>query len=81
MLEVTKTTETEKATKAALLQSIKDEFGPITNLHSMIFHKNDVEGLRSARAYTGTFNNVLCREADWQDNGVLFIYFTPVSTQ
>ena len=80
MLVISKTTKTEKATKAALLQSIKDEFGPITGLHSMIFSKDDVKGLRAARAYTGTLNDVLYKEADWEDNGVLFIYFTPKNT-
>ncbi len=79
MLEVTKTTVEEKVTKAALLQSIKDEFGPITGLHSVILHKNDVEGLKSARAYNGTFNDVFYKEVEWQDNGIMFIYFTPRS--
>jgi hypothetical protein len=81
MLEVTKTTVEEKVTKAALLQSIKDEFGPITGLHSVILHKNDVKGLRAARAYDSPCHMypTFYKEAEWQDNGILFIYFTPKS--
>ncbi len=80
-MTISKTTKTEKATKAALLQSIKDEFGPITNLHSWIFHKDDVKGLKAARAYDSSCDMypTFYKEVEWEDNGILFVYFTPKS--
>ena len=78
MLKVTKTTKTERQIKQDLLDSIKAEYGKITGLHSWIHHKDDITALESARKYTGTFNDVLHKEVEWGEDGVLFIYFTPI---